>query len=88
MKEKIYDVAIIGGGPAGITAAVYAKRTGLDVVLIEKEKPPWEISKLPMVLITPAKNANPQQSLSILWFNNSPLTSLEKDIIFLLSIFY
>lgn len=38
MKEKIYDVAIIGGGPAGITAAVYAKRTGLDVVLIEKEK--------------------------------------------------
>ena len=38
VDEKIYDVVIIGGGPAGITSAVYAKRLGLSVVLIEKEK--------------------------------------------------
>jgi len=34
--KMIYDVIIIGGGPAGVTAALYAKRSGLDILLIEK----------------------------------------------------
>lgn len=34
--EKIYDTVIIGGGPAGYTAALYAARAGLDTLLIEK----------------------------------------------------
>ncbi|MFP4457138.1 MAG: thioredoxin-disulfide reductase [Clostridia bacterium] len=34
--EKIYDVAIIGGGPGGLTAALYASRGKLDTVIIEK----------------------------------------------------
>lgn len=32
----IYDMIIIGGGPAGYTAALYAVRAGLDTVLFEK----------------------------------------------------
>ncbi|MBP3431328.1 MAG: FAD-dependent oxidoreductase [Clostridia bacterium] len=34
--EKIYDVLIVGGGVAGMTAAVYAKRRGKKVAIIEK----------------------------------------------------
>ncbi len=37
--EHIYDMIIIGGGPAGYTAALYAARAGLDTVLIEKMAP-------------------------------------------------
>lgn len=34
--EHIYDVVIIGGGPGGYTAALYASRAGLDTLVIEK----------------------------------------------------
>ena len=33
---KIYDMIIVGGGPGGYTAALYAARAGLDVMLIER----------------------------------------------------
>ncbi|MDI6756583.1 MAG: FAD-dependent oxidoreductase [Endomicrobiia bacterium] len=35
--KKIYDLAIIGAGPAGMTAAVYASRKMLDTILITKD---------------------------------------------------
>ena len=32
----MYDVIIIGSGPAGLSAAIYAKRAALDTLVIEK----------------------------------------------------
>jgi thioredoxin reductase (NADPH) len=35
-KKTYYDLIIIGGGPAGLTAAIYASREGADTLLIER----------------------------------------------------
>lgn len=37
--DNIYDVIIIGGGPAGYSAALYTSRAGLDTLVIEKSAP-------------------------------------------------
>ena len=34
--QHVYDTIIIGGGPAGYTAALYASRAGLDTLVVEK----------------------------------------------------
>ena len=39
MKSVDYDLVIIGGGPAGLTAGLYAARARLNVILVEKVVP-------------------------------------------------
>ena len=34
--EKIYDMIVVGGGPGGYTAALYAARAGMQVAVVEK----------------------------------------------------
>ncbi len=44
MKE-IYDMIIIGGGPAGYTAALYGKRAGLKTLILEKYMPGGQMAE-------------------------------------------
>lgn len=47
--EEIFDLLIIGGGPAGYTAALYGARAGLRVGLIEKLGPGGQMGTTDMV---------------------------------------
>ncbi len=38
-EQPLYDVCIVGGGPAGLAAAVYAASEGLSTVVVEREAP-------------------------------------------------
>jgi len=43
-QDEMYDLVIVGGGPAGLSAAVYALRATLKTVLIEKGVPGGQIA--------------------------------------------
>ncbi len=38
-EQPLYDVCIVGGGPAGLAAAVYAASEGLSTIVVEREAP-------------------------------------------------
>jgi len=42
--DRVYDLIIIGAGPAGLTASIYAKRAMLDFLFLEKWLPGGEIA--------------------------------------------
>lgn len=43
MKKPDYDLVIIGGGPAGLTAGLYAARSRLNVILVERIAPGGQV---------------------------------------------
>lgn len=45
MENKRYDCIIIGAGVSGMTAAIYLKRSGLDVCILEHEVPGGQINR-------------------------------------------
>jgi thioredoxin reductase (NADPH) len=49
VAKKIYDVMIIGGGGAGLTAALYASRANLSTILFEKLVPGGQIASTDLV---------------------------------------
>lgn len=49
MRQDMYDVAVIGGGPGGYTAALYCARSGLSVLVLEKLSPGGQMATTSMV---------------------------------------
>ncbi len=45
----MYDVAILGSGPAGMTAAIYACRAGLSTVVVERMMPGGQMGETPEI---------------------------------------
>ena len=45
----MYDILIIGGGPAGLTASIYAARTGKRTAILEREAAGGQIVSAPLV---------------------------------------
>lgn len=43
--DKIYDVIVLGGGPGGYTAALYACRAGLDTLVLERLAPGGQMTQ-------------------------------------------
>ena len=53
--KEIYDVMVIGGGPAGMSASLYALRDDKKVLLLEKESIGGQIATSPRVENFPTK---------------------------------
>ncbi len=49
MEKQIYDVIVIGGGPGGYTAALYAARANLTTLVLEKFSPGGQMATTDMV---------------------------------------
>ena len=54
METQLYDAIIIGGGPAGYSAAIYASRAGLNTLVLEQGMPGGQIATSDMIDNYPA----------------------------------
>lgn len=79
MKNNIkqeYDILIIGAGPCGMTAAIYAKRAGTKVAMIEKASPGGKVVKTSEIENYPGFDSILGPDLAMNFFNQTQTLSV------------
>lgn len=66
-----YDLIIIGAGPAGLTAAIYAKRAGLNILLVEGSAPGGKLVKTFEIDNWPGESRISGVDLALKMFNHT-----------------
>ena len=54
--EKLYDIVIIGSGPAGLSAGIYAARSRMRTLILERETPGGELMNINLIENYPGYN--------------------------------
>lgn len=80
MEKKVYDVLILGGGVGGMTAAVYAKRAGKKVAIIEKFALGGQLSELGKIENFPSQAQIDGMTLAEMF--RKQIKALEIEVIF------
>lgn len=75
----MYDVIVIGAGPAGMTAAIYAKRSNLKVLLIEKGAPGGQVTSTKEVENYPGFRLISGADLALNMFNHVMELEIETE---------
>lgn len=75
--NKTYDVIIIGGGPAGLSAAVYAGRAGLYTMMLEYQAPGGKMVKTDEIANYPGINEINGVDLSMKMFDHATESGVE-----------
>jgi len=70
-EEHVYDVAIIGAGPAGMTAAIYASRANLDTLMLERGVPGGQVADTEDIENYPGFETIKGQELSTKMFDHA-----------------
>lgn len=78
--NNIYDVIIIGAGPAGLSAAIYAKRGNLNTLIIEKSTPGGTLVSISHLNNYPGYNGVDGASLAFIMYEQ--VTNLNVDFVF------
>lgn len=69
--NKIYDVIIIGAGPGGLTAALYASRSNLDTLILERGLPGGQMNNTAEIENYPGFGSITGPDLSTKMFDNA-----------------